>query len=215
MPIWNWDRKTWREMSRFTRFVGAIILILSLPFIIPYALLINYFRDVYLCSGLEDCKVWGSDFLYSILYGLTGGLLIWYLILKYINLFVYRNQKKSRANIFIIFFLLTVAVIGVVIGFTIYTRTTKDYLEISDPLYFGLTSVRLKYDEISGVGKKFQNFYIGNIQRQQGLCRITPYIVLKDQSVILLRGAIGDHSFIEYLRNQGISPSIGGDYNCY
>ncbi len=216
MPIWFWnrDRRTWKVLWNSIYIHNTIILIIALPLLIPYALAINSLKELILCSGLPECKVWGSNFLFSFLFIITGGPLLWYLINKHIDLILYKNKKRLRLNMLIVIILLIVAFIGIGIGFLVYTKTTKEYLEFSDPLHFDFTPIRLNYNEIFGVGQSFQPFQI-QINRRPS-CVIIPYIMLEDKTMIFLRGALNDRSFIEYLqKNKKIPPAIGPDYNCF
>lgn len=210
MPIWNWDRKTWREMFWYPRFGGAVILLITLPFIIPYVLFLNYIKNLYLCQGIQNCVVWGSDFMFAILFGMTGILPIWYLVQKVIDLQLYRNRKRFKINLLFFLPLIAVAVVGILIGFKVYVKSTENYIEISDPLNIGLTPLRLEYSQITGVGKTYSYMFSRN-----RACKMTPYITLKDKSVIILPGAMDDFSFINYLqKDKNIPNSIGGNYNC-
>lgn len=180
-----------------TQIKHRIFMPLGLPAAFLYALLMFFLKEKFYCLGITDCRVWGS-FASEIIFSISSVGLFSLVIADAL----YRTPIKFRTSKLLAIVFGLFLIIGTIITFAIYTKTTSDYIETKDinAVLSFLLPTRIEWNQVIAAGKNFQgNLRTTNIKYRY--CLMFPYIVLNNKSAVALLGAASDYSLIDYLKN--------------
>lgn len=193
-----------------TQIKSRFYMLFGFPVAIIYALLVSYFKESYYCFGISDCRVWGSFPTIAIL-GISSVGLFGVIISDSLS----KNPIKLRLNKLLVSFFGIILIIGTLLSFFTYVKTTSEYLETYDPLLIlsGYSPIKIKWDQITNAGMNYQGQYSTNVRYRY--CYMFPYIVLQNKSMLTLNGAAGDYSLVYFLRDQKKLTEAFSYHECY
>lgn len=186
----------YRYFNRF--FINPFPFIISLPFLAVFIFVIFQIQNLWLCQGMNSCRVWGDTLTKSFLLAIFTGP-FFAKVVNHFFLAKFGLRGWLSANKPFIFITSLLIPIGLFIFFSVYTKTTPDYLEIGDPYHLGLfNNYKISYGEITGIGATS----FGSPTSRWNSCKVLPYITLQNKQIIFLYGALNNYALVEYLHKK-------------